>query len=276
MPPERLVRGFRERFVGVPERERLGKMCGDPEERSLFGHPLFVLAQQLRNAHGQSDLTGYGLGQRDLVVAPSARRRTVEGEHPDQFVEDHDRDGEDRTGAETQQRFTALEQNVLELRRRLDILDRQGLAAFHRKVRNGETPRGLDRLQTGLLPLHGRDVAVRAEPDQAAVHRRARGRSPPRRPATTRRCPAPSEREPRSGQRTVPGRGPPPGWQSSAPDRGQAHTRPRFVATYASSSEVNARCFETEPATTTAMTRSSSRTGMNATLFAPVASTMRR
>ncbi len=42
-----------------------------------------------------------------------------------------------------------------------------------------------------------------------------------------------------------------------------------------SSSDVNPRCFETEPATRTAVTRSSRRMGMNATLFAPSASTSR-
>ena len=42
---------------------------------------------------------------------------------------------------------------------------------FTARFETGETPPGLDWLQAGLLPLRRRDVAVRAETDQAAVHR---------------------------------------------------------------------------------------------------------
>ena len=95
----------------------------------------------------------------------------MEGEHPDQFVEDHDRNGEDRAGAETQQRGGTSERKVVELRRRLDILDRQGLAASDREVRDREVSAGGDGLQSRLLPLRRGDVAVRAKTDQAAVRR---------------------------------------------------------------------------------------------------------
>ena len=95
----------------------------------------------------------------------------VEGEHADQLVEDHDRNGENGARAETHQRVASSKRGIVQLRRGLDILDRQGLAALYREIRNRKTPPGSDRFQSTLLPLRRGDIAVRAQADQAAVDR---------------------------------------------------------------------------------------------------------
>ena len=171
-PPRAFVRSLREPLESVRERQRLTEVRGNAKERALLVHPLLVLAEQLRHAHRQSDLTGHGLGQCDLLVAPSSGRVAVEGEHADQLVEDHDRNGENGARAETHQRVASSERGIVQLRRGLDILDRQGLAALYREIRNRKAPPGIDRFQSTLLPLRRGDVAVRAQADQAAVDRK--------------------------------------------------------------------------------------------------------
>ena len=128
-----------------------------------MGDSLLVLAEQLRHPNGQSDLAGHGLGQRNLLFAPSSGCVAVEREDSDQ------RNGKNGARAEAQKHVTTSERSILELRRRPDILDRHGPAALHREVRNGQTPPGLHRRQAGALPLRSRNLTVRAEPDQASV-----------------------------------------------------------------------------------------------------------
>ncbi len=166
---ESFVGGLCERLERVRKRERLTEQRGDPKERLLPVDPLLVLAEQLRHSHRQSDLPGHRLGQRDLFVAPGPRGVAVQSEDSDQLVEDHDRNGKDRTRAEAEHRVAAAERNIVELRRRLDILERDGLAPRHREVRDGKVSSGLDRSQSRPLPLRGRNLTLSAEADQTPV-----------------------------------------------------------------------------------------------------------
>ena len=174
--PECFVRGLGKCLERVRKRERLAEQRGDPKERSLLRDPLLVLAKQLGHPHRESDFAGDGLGQRDLLVVPGSGAVAVERQHSDQLVENDNRNCENRARAQAQQSVASCERRILEGRLRLDILDDHGLSTLDGEVRDGQAPSDADRFQAGPLPLRGRNLAVRAEPDQTAVHRQREAR----------------------------------------------------------------------------------------------------
>ncbi len=147
-----------------------GEHPGGVEERALPREPLPVLAQETGDVDSYGNLAGDGLGERDLVVRPRPRLAAMEREDADQLVEDDDRRREDGTAAEPTHRVTAPERPVVELRRSVDVVDRDRPPLAGGEVRDQEGRRLDDRLQARRGPLRGELLVVR-EPDETPVDR---------------------------------------------------------------------------------------------------------
>ncbi len=148
-----------------------GEHLSGLEERGLFLEAAFVLLQELRGMNREPDLARDRLGDGDVVGAPDRGLRAVEGEDPDDPVEDQNRRGDDRAGAELDECVPASERRVVEVGRDEDVSDDHGSALARGEVRHGKPPgRVSDRLHARRVPLrpHRRVVPRVAEQDEGA------------------------------------------------------------------------------------------------------------
>ena len=92
----------------------------------------------------------------------------MEREHTEKVVEHEDGHAQHRARLELPEGLEPSEGRVLELRRVLDVLDRDGRARPRRQIGDGQCRPRPNGLQAGDMPL-GCDVPSVSEPDQAAV-----------------------------------------------------------------------------------------------------------
>src|SRR5439155_22442875 len=118
----------------------------------------------------ESDLTGDSFGQGDLLARPPPWNRAMQCKDTDELVEHDDRNGQDGTRAEVEQRLAPTQGRIVEILCSFDVFDRHGLAPCDSEVRRGQPPGGLDRRQPRPLPLRGGNVASSTEPDETTFN----------------------------------------------------------------------------------------------------------